>query len=349
MAKVKFHLAKDVLTAARERIHHIADTHDHLAVCFSGGKDSLVTLHLTKQVLSERGQKAVNVIFRDEELIPGSVIDFVNEYRREPWVNMLYFAVPLASTKYILGRVFDYVQWDPNRRHLRPIPEHAITLPAGDPRVFDQYNTDAFIARHLPPGKVAFLTGIRASESLMRYRASVNKLNDNYINACSSPNVSLCKPIYDWEEADVFKFFYENGIRYCPLYDSQNVAGASLRVSTPLHAESAKRLNDWKRIDPDFYQQVIELFPEMLVQGRYYRELDKGAVKRRYGQDFAGVRAFILEQITEETQQEKALKRLEGIVKREEVRPGSYPPAYTLNYFMTGAYKRELTPVGGRK
>lgn len=52
---------------------------------------------------------------------------------------------------------------------------------------------------------MAFLTGIRADESLIRYRASVNKLNENYINATECKRVSLCKPIYDWRENDVFK------------------------------------------------------------------------------------------------------------------------------------------------
>ena len=64
MARKRLYLSKDVLTAAKERIHHIADLHDSLAVCFSGGKDSLVVLHLTREVLAERGVKRVNVVFR---------------------------------------------------------------------------------------------------------------------------------------------------------------------------------------------------------------------------------------------------------------------------------------------
>jgi predicted phosphoadenosine phosphosulfate sulfurtransferase len=83
----------------------------------------------------------------------------------------------------------------------------------GNTRVFDQYTTDAHIAKWYK-GKVAFLTGIRAAESVMRYRASINKLNESYINASSAPSVSLCKPIYDWQENDVFRFFYEWAINY---------------------------------------------------------------------------------------------------------------------------------------
>lgn len=345
MARYKRYLDVDVLTAAKDRIRHIYDTHDSIAVMFSGGKDSLATLHLTWEIAQERGLTDVVAVFRDEELIPDPVLDTVNHYRTEvPWCRLVYYAVPLASHKFVLGKVIPYVQWDPGRRHIREIPEWAITLSPGDARVFDQYNFDGYCAAQFA-GKVAFLTGIRASESLMRYRASVNKLNDNYINASSDPRVSLCKPLYDWQENDVFKFFMERGIHFCDLYQAQHLAGANLRVSTPLHAEAAKRIGPLRAWAPTFYQQVVDLFPEMLVQERYWAEFDQAKARARYAQDFAGVRAYIIEHIEDEETQHKALVRLDGIEKREGVRPGSYPVPYTLNYFMGGSFKRELMPV----
>jgi predicted phosphoadenosine phosphosulfate sulfurtransferase len=271
MSRIRRYLDKDVLTAAKERINHLIDAFDTLAVMFSGGKDSLVVLHLTREVMLERRiTKPVNVVFRDEELISMEVIDFVDKYRREPWIKMLWFAVPLKSTKYILGVCHDYVQWDPKRKHVRDLPEWAITLPAGDNRVFDQYTMDAETATYFK-GKIGFLTGIRSAESLMRYRASVNKLNESYINAVDSTDrVKLCKPIYDWEEDDVFKYFYDRNIQYCSLYDAQMWSGQALRVSTPLHAESAKRFDRMKKSAPELYARVIEVFPEMLAHERYY-------------------------------------------------------------------------------
>lgn len=345
MVRVRRYVDQDVLTAARERIRHIYDLFDSVAVCFSGGKDSLVALHLTWEIAQELGLDHVDVIFRDEELIPDQVIDFVNEYRALPWVRMLYFAVPLASQKYILGRSYDYVQWEAGRRHIRPVPEHAITLAPGDDRVLDQYSMDAYQASFFK-GKVAFVTGIRAAESLMRFRASVNKLNENYINASSAPNAWLCKPLYDWEENDVFKYFWENGIRYCPIYDAQLWAGSQLRVATPLHAEQAKRLNALRTISPTFYEQVLDLFPEMAVQDRYFAELDRDAIVKRYGESLAGVRAWIEENITDEHQLERALSRLGDATTLNASSPEAYPPEHLLKYFMAGTFKRMPMPIG---
>jgi len=347
MARVRQYLDIDVVTAAKARIHHIFDLHDSVAVMFSGGKDSLAALHLTKQVAEERGLDKVDVVFRDEELIPDDVIAFVDSYRVMPWVRMLYFAVPLASTKFILGRSLEYVQWDPKREHLRPVPAHAITLAAGDARVFDQYTMDAFTAERFR-GKVAFITGIRAAESLMRFRASVNKLNDSYINASSAKNVALCKPLYDWEENDIFKFFMDRGIRYCQIYDAQHLAGQQLRVSTPLHAEQAKRLTPIKAINPQFYDRLMQLFPEALVQERYWRDLDQAGLRAKYGETLDGVRSYILEHL-DDHQQEKALARLAGIVKRAAKAPEAYPPPHVLRYFVSGVFKRELLPLGKKQ
>jgi 3'-phosphoadenosine 5'-phosphosulfate sulfotransferase (PAPS reductase)/FAD synthetase len=176
----------------------------------------------------------------------------------------------------------------------------------------------------------------------------VSKLNDNYINAVPDPsakNVMLCKPLFDWEEDDIFKYFYDNEIQYCKLYDQQMWAGLGLRVSTPLHAESAKRFDMVKLSTPEFYQRVITVFPEMLHHERYYKELDKESIKQRYGESLEGVRAWIEDNLSDdEKQYELAVKRLNTVVVASKRMPQSYPPRYVLNQFMSGSFKRNILP-----
>lgn len=344
--KVRVYIDTNVYDEAINRINHIFNTFDTVVVMFSGGKDSLAALHLVKQISEERGIDKVNVVFRDEELIPQVVIDFVDKYFHMDWIDMKYFCVPLYSQKFVLGKTQTYVQWDKTRKHIRPMPDYAIKTEADDGRIFSQDSMDDYTASFYT-GKIAFINGIRSSESLIRYASCMNKLNENYINETKSKiaNVRFCKPIFDWEENDVFKYFMEADIPYCSIYDWQMWNGDQFRVATPIHQEAAKRFNKLRTLDPNLYSQVIDIFPEMIVQERYYKELDRDAVKDQYGKDMHSVLEYIKDYITDPKQKHEAYKMFKKTVVANRNDPEAYPVHHVLTYFITGAYKRDLLPL----
>lgn len=354
MKKQVKYLDTDVYSEAKKRIKHTILSFDKLFVCFSGGKDSLVVLHLVEEVYKELGIKEkVNVIFRDEELIPDHVIDFVQEYAAQTdRYNFYYYAVPLYSNKFILGKTVEYIQWDKSRDWIRQKPKNAITLPDGDERIFSQYTMDKFASEN-HKGKLAYVTGIRADESIVRYRSCLSKKNENYINATDVPNVKLVKPIYDWSEKDVFKYFYDKKIKYCEIYDMQMLNGEKLRVSTPLHSESAKEFDKIKTRSPIFYQQLVNLFPEMVVQELYWDSLDRYGIIYQYEHSMKGLFKYIDDNIDDEELNKLAKKRVNTAWLTRENKLnnnqglhnfGGYPLLYIFKSIINGQFKRQLQP-----
>ena len=350
MGKVKKYLDIDVLRAAKDRIRKIIMDYDKLYVCFSGGKDSLVVLHLVEEVYRDMGiRDKVNVIFRDEEVIPSVVVNFVQSYAESGRYNFDYYAVPLKSNKYILGRTYDYIQWDPKRRHLRNPPPYAITMPKGDNRIFDQYTMDEFCTRN-DHCRCALLLGLRADESFYRL---IGCLAGNGCIGSVNKKISIAKPIYDWTEKDIFKYLYERNIQPCPIYDLQAFNGEALRVSTPLHAESAKRMYKIQSRDALFFDQIMDVFPEVRVQAMYYREMNTSSITDNYPHSINGIIKFIDDEISDPEQNRKAKEKVATCWRTrcrriaqnpdvEKARLGGFPVLYLFEKVIAGAFKRQI-------
>ena len=215
--------------AARARMRHVYDTFDTVCVQFSGGKDSTAVLYLAKEIHEERKLGPVKVIFRDEEMVSPSVIKFMEEVRNYDWVDMEWYCLPQGQEIWSLGRREYCLLWSEQRRKdgrlIRDIPDHAITARhfGIDPAVAVPESIDYYTMQG-KKGRVAFVMGVRANESMMRYRSCVQKLHESYIvtpyKMKRSIPLRFAKVIYDWTTDDVLKFVIdEHKASYCEYYD----------------------------------------------------------------------------------------------------------------------------------
>jgi len=346
MARYKQFVGKNVLDAAKERLHHIHDIFDTPVVCFSGGKDSQALIHLAWEVAQERGLKYVNAIYYHEEFTMNEIVGVVRHYAAMPWVRMHHLCIPVPSTVMIFNKQIQYTMWDKNRETIRPLPDYSIRPDAANwnrnwyAEEIEEYQTQFF------RGKVALMTGIRSQESRMRWRASVCKLVENYINKSAHKKSQICKPIYDWLEKDVLKYLYDNKIPYAKVYDSLLFCKRKLRTGAFMNPQTQDGLQFLRRIDPVFYDQMLKIFPEQMLSEKYSKHLDRDALVEKYGHSIAGIEQYIKEHYQEGRPRIIALNRLYEIYKMKQAdqhksanvisEEGSFPLWYVLRYFIRG-------------
>ena len=358
MTRQSLFLDMTCVDAARQRIRHVYDQCDTVCVQFSGGKDSTAILYLAKEVHEERGLGPVKVIFRDEEMVSPSVVEYVEKVRNYDWVDMEWYCLPYPAEIWVLGYRLTTVLWSEQRgeqhRWLRDMPEFAIT--ANDfglshstslPEQTDYYTMQG------KKGNVAFLTGVRASESMVRYRSVVQKLHENYINTPYKLKAGIplkfAKVIYDWNTNDVFKFITEeHGAEYCEYYDLAVATGSNTRVGIPLHATAIRRIGDVIATEPEFYDRLWECFPFIDAQRRWWPEFDsEGLISRYSGRGFDGASEFIDEYLVGDRRKMEARVYVAKFRKKHIQDPYGYPISWLIRNLMLNEIDvNSPTPVG---
>jgi len=358
MTRQRLFLDMTCVDAARQRIRHVYDQFDTVCVQFSGGKDSTAILYLAKEVHEERGLGPVKVIFRDEEMVSPSVVEYVEKVRGYDWVDMEWYCLPYPAEIWVLGYRMTTVLWSQQRgeqnRWLRDMPEFAINAnnfglshATSLPEQTDYYTMQG------KKGNVAFLTGVRASESMVRYRSVVQKLHENYINTPYKLKAGIplkfAKVIYDWNTNDVFKFITEeHGAEYCEYYDLAVTTGSNTRVGIPLHATAIRRIGDVIATEPEFYDRLWECFPFIDAQRRWWPEFDSESLISRYsGRGFDGASEFINEYLVGDRRKMEARVYVSKFRKKHLQDPYGYPISWLIRNLMLNEIDvNSPTPVG---
>lgn len=357
-------LDMNVYDAAIDRMTRVYKQFDHVLVSFSGGKDSLVCLGICREVLNRLGRhdEPVRFIFRDEEVIQQEVIDNVVHFMNEPGYEGTYYAVPMKGQMFILGESRPYVQWDTAREDnwVRVPPPYAVRQLTAQNMPLRQTEMNPLTVQHLGlKGSVCFVTGIRADESLQRRRAVTSKTVDAFLSGdnTGAANVSLARPIYDWSTADVFKLIYDMKLRYAAVYDMQMWSKQPPRVSTPLHSKSTGALVKLRETYPQFFAQIVSIWPDVLTQERYWQEWDQYGVIQKYPKTWVGVVQLVKDTLKDPRALKAALTRVQGAMtaKQNNVRLSrygkeenggcyAYPLLYIFKSIVDGAYSDGIQP-----
>ena len=358
MTRQRMFLDINCVDAARERMRHIYDTFDTVCVQFSGGKDSTAVLYLAKEIHEERGLGPVKVIFRDEEMVSPTVLTFVEKVRNYDWVDMEWYCLPTVQEVWVLGQREAILLWDPWRgqedRLVRRAPDWAIcadnlglALDEPIPKPIDYYTMQGKV------GMTAFVMGVRANESMVRYRSCVQKLHENYIvkpyKLSKTIPLRFAKPIYDWTASDVMKFVkVEHGGEMCEYYDLADMAGGNARVGIPLRSVAIRRIGDLIATEPEFFDDLYNAFPAIDAQRRLWADFNIEALIDLYASEgWDGVKRCIDENMLHPVTIHFARTYAAAYRKKWATDQWSYPIDWLvrtllLNEFATTA----VTPVG---
>lgn len=269
----KTRLGIDVLTAARQRIADTFDNFPRVYVSFSAGKDSTVMLHLVADEARARG-RTFGVLLVDLEGQYRLTIEHaeacLDEYAdvidEEHWV-----ALPMSLRNAVSVYEPKWQCWDPDREEawIRPRPARAI----GDMSVYPWYvrgmEFEDFVPRfgeHYARGeRTACLVGIRADESLNRFRTIANTtkvtLGGRQWTSQVTDNVYNVYPIYDWSTPDIWTYHGKHPEkRHNELYDRMHLAGlkpSQMRICQPYGDDQRRGLWLFHLIEPETWARVV--------------------------------------------------------------------------------------------
>lgn len=283
----QIYIKKDVLDSAKERISFVFDEFENIVVSISGGKDSTVLAHLALLEAHKRGRK-IGIFFLDEEVVYQSTIEqirYIMNLFPENTIK-LWYQIEFNLTNSTSLKESQLKCWERGKHKIWMRPKESDSIQ------YKPWNTENETIRDKNKGfgfydaldnfqasrkNTAFLIGLRATESPNRWRAVAK--NPGYKNVfwctkMSNNNVSMY-PLYDWNFHDIWKYIYDNKLKYSKIYDYQYKKGFGIndiRVSSLIHEKSFKALVELPEFEPKTYDKLLKRIAGISIGNLYGKD-----------------------------------------------------------------------------
>lgn len=322
------YIRDNVRDAAEKRISYIFDEFENIIVSISGGKDSTVLCWMALQEARRRNRR-IGIFFLDEEVVYQSTIEQVT------WLMNLYpentvriwFQFPFKLTNATSLIDSQLICWEPGKHNIwmRSKVSYSIQHPPWDKnkqtvrdknKGFGFYDVlDNFQASR---DHTAFLVGLRATESMNRFRAVAKNPGYKDCYWCSkihkAEGSDSFYPLYDWNFSDIWKYIYDNNIRYSKIYDYQFKKGMpqnEIRVSSLIHEKAFKALVELPEFEPKTYDKLLKRIKGIQIgnlYGKDARMLRARKLPKNY-KTWMQYRDFLLETYPDESKKQIFVKR----------------------------------------